>query len=257
MPERWRPTCAARLSARSANLPPPGCLARGRPLKVLSRVASPAGFVLVLLLFFLLPFVSVSCDVPDYGDAGVSYTGSHLVSGAKPEMPAELQELARDPETPVELVEPPDPNVQVLAIVLAVLAAVGVLTLLVPQVKARLLGGAVAAAATLFVTVITMAVAQSNIKSAMLDAVTRSGVAKDGNMQRFTDAADKLTHTEVGFWLMVVLLALITVVSGTLGLFGDRLRAARSHESAGEDGLDGLPFEVSEAAGRGQPPPDA
>jgi hypothetical protein len=226
-------------------------------LKVLSRVASPAGFVLVLLLFFLLPFVSVSCDVPGYGDAGVSYTGSHLVSGAEPEVPTELRELARDPETPVELVEPPEPDVRVLAIVLAVLAAAGVLTLLVPQVKTRLLGGAVAAAGTLIVTVITMAVAQSNIESAMLDAVRRSGVAKDGDMQRFTDAADRLTHTEIGFWLMVVLLALITVASGTLGLFGDRLRAARSHESGGEDGLDGLPFEVSDAtAGRGQPPPE-
>jgi hypothetical protein len=227
-------------------------------LKVLSRVASPAGFVLVLLLFFLLPFVSVSCDVPGYGDAGVSYTGSHLVSGAEPEVPAELRELARDPETPVELVEPPDPGVRVLAIVLVVLAAAGVLTLLVPQVKARLLGGAAAAAGTLVVTVITMAVAQSNIESAMLDAVTRSGVAKDGDMQRFTDAADKLTHTESGFWLMVVLLVLIAVASGTLGLFGDRLRAARADESGDEDGLDGLSFAVSDApAGRAEPPPEA
>jgi hypothetical protein len=226
-------------------------------LKVLSRVASPAGFVLVLLLFFLFPFVSVSCDVPGYGDAGVSYTGSHLVSGASPAVPSELRELARDPETPVELVEPPEPGVQVLAIALAVLAAAGVLTLLVPQLKARLLGGAMVAAGTLVVTVVTMAVAQSNIESAMLDAVTHSGVAKDDEMQRFTDAADKLTHTEVGFWLMVVLLALITVTSGTLGLFGDRLRAARSQEAGDEGGLDALTFEVSDATGRAQPPPNA
>src|SRR5262245_50140845 len=71
------------------------------PVKVLSRVTSPAGFALVLLLFFLLPFVSVSCDVPGYGQAGASYTGSHLVSGTDPEVPAELRELAHDdPEAP-------------------------------------------------------------------------------------------------------------------------------------------------------------
>jgi hypothetical protein len=220
-------------------------------VKVLSRVASPAGFVLVLLLFFLLPFVSVSCDVPGVGEAGANYTGSHLVSGADPEVPAELRELADDPETPAELVEPPDPGVQVLAVILAVLAAAGVLTVVIPQVKTRLLSAAGLALATLAVTVTTVVVAQSHLRSALIDGVRRSGLAEQqDSLRRVESAADDLTHTEVGFWLMVVLLTLLVLVTATLGTFGDRLRAARAHESSGGGGLEGLPFGRSDGRQR-------
>lgn len=192
-------------------------------MKVLSRFASPAGFGLVLLLFFLLPFVSVSCEVPGYGEAGASYTGSHLVSGAKPEVPDELRELANDPETPTELVEAPDPGVQALAIVLAVLAAAGVLTVLVPGLKARLLSGAALAGATLVVTVTTMVVAQSNLESALVDGVRRSGVAEQQeNLGRVESAVDEMIHSKIGFSLVLVLLVLIILVNGALGLFGAR-----------------------------------
>ena len=194
-------------------------------MKVLSRVASPAGFALVLLLFFLLPFVSVSCDVPGYGEAGANYTGSHLVSGTEPEVPDEVRELASDPDSPVALIDPPAPGVQVLAIVLAVLAAAGVLTVLVPQVKARLVSGAALATATLAVTVTTMVVAQSNLKSALIDGVERSGLTEQGDMARLDSAVDQITNTEVGFWLMVYLLGLMALVTGAFGLFGHRLSA--------------------------------
>jgi hypothetical protein len=221
---------------------------KGSLVKVLSRVASPAGFVLVLLLFFLLPFVSVSCDVPGVGEAGADYTGSHLVSGADPEVPAELRQLADDPQTPAELVEPPDPGVQVLAVVLAVFAAAGVLTVLISQVRARLLSGAALAGATLVMAVVTMVVAQSHLQSALIDGVRRSGLAEQrDSLRRVESAADDLTHTDVGFWLMVVVLAVLALVTATLGLFGDRLRTAREHEASG--GLDGLSFGGSD---RGQ-----
>jgi hypothetical protein len=210
-------------------------------VKVLSRFASPAGFVLVLLLFLLLPFVSVSCDVPGYGEAGVNYTGTHLVTGATPEIPDDLQRVASDPETPAELVDPPAPGVQVLGILLALLAAAGVLTALVPQIKARLLTGTALAAATLAVTVITMAVAQSNLQSALIDGVRRSGLAdQQETLHRVEAAADELAHTEVGFWLMIVLLALITLVTGTLGLFGHRLHPSTPTDATESGGLDDL-----------------
>lgn len=206
---------------------------KGSPVKVLSRLASPAGFVLVLLLFFLLPFVSVSCDVPGYGEAGASYTGSHLVSGTQPEVSAELKELAADPEAPAELTDPPDAGVQGLAVVLALFATAGVLTVLVPRVKARLLSAAAVAVATLVVTVVTMVVAQAHLRSALLDGVRRSGLAEQQDNQQLESTATELTHTEVGFWLMVILLAVITAVAGTLGLFGERLRAARAADTSG------------------------
>jgi hypothetical protein len=61
MPEPCGESLATRVCSPSATLPPLGCLARGSGEgsgegsgKALSRVASPAGFGLVLLLFFLL-----------------------------------------------------------------------------------------------------------------------------------------------------------------------------------------------------------
>ncbi len=227
-------------------------------MKALSHFASPAGFVLVLLLFFLLPFVSVSCDVPGYGEAGVNYSGYNLATGTDPDIPDELQRVADDPETPEELVEPPAASVQVLAIVLVVLAAAGVLTALASRLRTRLLGGAVAGLATLVVTVVTMVVAQSNLKAALIDGVRQSGLAdQQQTLRQVEAAADELTHTEVGFWLMVVLLGLITLVTGTLWLVGHRLRPSAPAD-VGDDGggLGDLSLGTGDTDERAEPPPD-
>jgi hypothetical protein len=211
-------------------------------VKVLSRVASPGGFALVLLLFFLLPFVSVSCDVPGYGEAGATYSGSHLVSGTDPEVADELRDLGDDPGSPAVLTDPPDPGVRVLAIVLALLAAAGVATVLVSRFRTRLLAGAALALATLVVTIVTMAVAQSNLKSSLLDWARESGAAQEG-MPRLESEVGDVVHTEVGYWLMIVILALITVVTAILGLFGHRLQeAAADRANSPSGGLSGLSF---------------
>ena len=62
-----------------------------------SRLVSPAGFALVLLLFLFMPFLSVSCDVSGTGSIGVSYNGAELASGAHPavEVPDGLGRIAR------------------------------------------------------------------------------------------------------------------------------------------------------------------
>jgi hypothetical protein len=215
-------------------------------VRFLSRFASPSGFVLVLLLFFLLPFVSASCDVPGYGEAGATYTGSHLVSGTDPEVPAELQELADDPESPAALTDPPDPGVQLLAIGLAVLAAAGVLTALIPHLKARLLSGATLAAGTLVVTVVTMSVAQSNLQGALVDWARQTGAAESQDGDRLQTAVTEVTHTEVGFWLMIVVLALITLMATALGLLGDRLKEVVAARESGQERSSGFPFHRSD-----------
>jgi hypothetical protein len=206
-------------------------------VKLLSRLASPAGFALVLMLFFLLPFLSVSCDVPGYQDLDTRYTGSHLVSGVDPAVPPDLRKLADEADAPPQLVDPPDAKVQVLAILLALFAAAGVLTGLLPRLRLRMLGSAAAAGATLVMTIVTMAVAESNIQSTLFDWMRETSVAEDKPEQLEAGIAD-LTHSEVGFWLMVVLLALIMLVTAVLGLFGDRLRLARSKQAASGRGLD-------------------
>lgn len=211
-------------------------------MRFLSRFASPSGFVLVLLLFFLLPFVSASCDVPGYGEAGATYTGSHLVSGTDPEVPAELQDLADDPESPAALTDPPDPGVQLLAIGLAVLAAAGVLTALIPHLKARLLSGAALAAGTLVVTVVTMSVAQSNLQDALVDWARQTGAAESQGGDRLQTAVTEVTHTEVGFWLMIVVLALIALMATALGLLGDRLKEVVAARESSQERSSGFPF---------------
>lgn len=210
-------------------------------MKVLARLASPAGFALVLMLFFLLPFLSVSCDVPGYQDLDTRYTGSHLVSGVDPQIPDELRKLADEADAPAKLLDPPDTDVQVLAIVLAVFAAAGVVTGLLPRLRLRLrlLGTAAAASATLVMTIVTLAVAQSNIQSTLFDLMRETSVAEEKPDQLEAGIAD-LTHAEVGFWLMVVVLTLILLTTATLGLFGDRLRAAKSARAKNEGGLAAL-----------------
>jgi hypothetical protein len=207
-------------------------------VRVLSRLASPAGFALVLLVFFVLPFLSVSCDVPGYGEAGLTYKGTHLVTGAEPNtvLPAGLDELTNDPSSSANVTPPEDgPGVRVLAIVLAVLAAAGVLTGLIPRVRARLFGAAAAAGATLIVTIVTMVVAQSNLESALI-AETRNF---DGDGQTaatgIADGIKEIVHTDVGFWLIVVILALIGLLSTGAALFGGRLRAAVSGGGGGPE----------------------
>lgn len=54
---------------------------------------SPAGFLLALVLFLLLPTVTVSCSLPDGsaegpGELSVSATGTELVGGATPALEA-------------------------------------------------------------------------------------------------------------------------------------------------------------------------
>ena len=218
-------------------------------MKVLSRLASPAGFALVLLLFFVLPFLSVSCDVPGYGEAGLNYKGTHLVTGAEPAtvIPAGLEELTNDPSSSANVDAPSDgPGVRVLAIVLAVLAAAGVLTGLIPRVRTRLFGAAAAAGATMIVTIVTMVVAQSNLESALIAETRNFDDEGQTAATGIADGIEEMVHTDVGFWLIVVILVLIGLLSTGAALFGGRLRAAVSGGAGGGEGagagLAGLSF---------------
>src|SRR5947207_3332653 len=75
----WITDSVARVTARPADV-----------ARRASRWLSPVGFVLVAL-FFVLPFVSVSCDAPGgFGRAApggtTTYTGLTLVTGGTPEV---------------------------------------------------------------------------------------------------------------------------------------------------------------------------
>jgi hypothetical protein len=191
---------------------------------LLSRVASPAGFGLTLVLFFLLPFLSVSCDVPDVGRSGLDYTGTHLVTGAKPDWVStpEVDDLL-GPPNPNDV---PDAGVEVLAVILVVLAAAGLVAGLLPRVRARMYGSAALAAATLAAAVVTLVVARSNLRSALLPQARQ--IAADSPRERLDpdSLVAQALHVELGFWLVVGVLALVLLFNaGTV--FLSRRGAAR------------------------------
>jgi hypothetical protein len=185
-------------------------------MKALSRLASPAGFALVLLLFLLLPFLSVSCDVPGMGKIGADYTGGHLVTGDEPEaeVPPELAEMAD--ELPGagggESDPPPDPGVQVLAIITALVMAAGIGTILISRTRSRLLAAAGVAALAGVLVVVIQVIAQSNLTDQLRE---NAGELADGETPtaNIDELAGEVIHTEIGFWLSLVGLALIALGS--------------------------------------------
>jgi hypothetical protein len=192
--------------------------------RLLLRLASPAGFGLVLVLFFLMPFLSVSCDVPGVGTAGADYTGTHLIADDTPpwEAPDEVDDVLGKPDVRAPA------GVSVLATALAVLAAAGVAAGLIPRLRTRRYGSAALAGATLVVAVVTMVVALANLRSVLLPQAGE--IAKGTNTGPGTDPAalvDDVLHTEAGFWLVAVVLALI-MLANLGGVFLSRRAAAAS-----------------------------
>lgn len=198
-------------------------------MKALSRLASPAGFALVLLLFLFLPFLSVSCEVPGMGSIGADYNGVELATGAEPEVdvPQDLQDMAD--ELPggsgTSSEPPPDPGVQVLAIIVGVVMLVGIALPFVPpfrdRVRERLFGSAAVALLAGVLVVLTQSIAQSNLTSQLKDDA--QNVSEDQvSMPDINLVAGELIHTEVGFWLTLVGLVLIALLS--IGfVFKDRI----------------------------------
>jgi hypothetical protein len=175
-----------------------------------ARLASPAGFVLVLLLFLFMPFLSVSCDVSGTGSIGVSYSGSALATGAHPavEVPPGLEDMGRQLPGAAGSGKPPvEPGVQVLSILVAVVLVAGAALPFVPrlvdQVRRRMFGGAAVAIVAGGLMIATQAVAQSNVTDQLTDDARQVG----------TDDVGAIIHSEVGFWLCLVVLVVIALVS--------------------------------------------
>jgi hypothetical protein len=182
----------------------------------LSKLASPAGFALVLLLFLFLPFLSVSCEVPGMGSIGADYNGAQLAVGDDPEVevPAELREMAEElPGGGGENSEPPpDPGVQVLAIIVGLVLLGGIATPLIPRVRNRLFGAAGVAVLGAALVVVTQVVAQSNLTSQLLEDAENLSDDQAG-MPAADEIADQMIHSEVGFWLTLIGLLLLALIN--------------------------------------------
>jgi hypothetical protein len=111
---------------------------------------------------------------------------------------------------------------------------------LIPQLKARLFGGAAVAGATLVMSIVTMVIAQNNLQSALLGSARETGALEgEKDTAEMSAVLEGLVHTELGFWLIVVALTLILI-----GNLGAALRTGRplTRSAARSVELAGLPF---------------
>lgn len=185
-----------------------------------ARFASPAGFGLVLLLFLLMPFLSVSCDVPDSGEYGAAYTGLDLATGATPELEgdeglrATVAELVPGGDTTL-----PPAGVQGLAIVAVLLLLAGLLTPLLPRLRAA--AAVVLAVAVGVVAVVAQSQAQENVRAAVLERIPPADRSPD-----FDRAADTLIQSDTGFWLVLSCLGMLAVLNAGMAFVERRERVS-------------------------------
>jgi hypothetical protein len=205
-------------------------------MKHAPRLASPIGFGLALLLFLLLPFVAVSCEVPGLGSAELSYSGADVVGGAEPSVSTEGEFGSEDAAPVTDQENPPTPGTggQVLAIITLVLLAGGLGVSLIPLARTRLVATAGAALLGGIGLITTQAVAQSNLSSAILDAAEREGANRpdeDIPINLTSGLIDDMVQTRFGFWLSLLAVFLVLLYSaGTL--LWPRIRAATAQSGS-------------------------
>jgi hypothetical protein len=190
------------------------------PRRLIDRLLSPAGFGLALLLF-LLPFVTVSCDVsgskvdvvpaagssaaamPDPATFTATYTGLALLTGGDPNLAAPT--IGPDGKTQTEQVDPDTTaqleqalgsfsSAQPLAIVAALVIFVGMVAALFAPSRLRVPSSAAAAVAALALLLVEVLVLAPN-------------QVGDSDLARTLGNAAKLsTRPAVGFYLVVAVL---------------------------------------------------
>jgi hypothetical protein len=161
------------------------------------RLLSPAGFGLVLILF-LLPFVSVSCSVQST-TVESTFTGIDLVTGGTPDLtgPGVNEEFVQE----VDALFADELDTDVWALLSAVLVMFGMIAALLRDRLARFgVSAALAVLAALLVAV----------------AVFRTPGRADAIRQVFSDQDTPVTVTvrpAYGFWLALATLAVLAVGS--------------------------------------------
>jgi hypothetical protein len=195
-------------------------------VRLVPRLASPVGFGLALL-FFLLPFVAVSCEAPGLGSVEITYTGVDLATGGKASVDT-VGDVGSVSAPPVQDNEDaPQPDVQVLAIVTVALLAIGLGVSLAPLVaRTRLLGAGGAAVLGGALLIVTEAVARSNLSSALREAAAKE-VDKPGDVPFNLSGSllDDMVRTRIGFWLSLTAVILVLLFNAGVFLW-PRIRAA-------------------------------
>ncbi len=163
---------------------------------LLSRLLSPAGFGLTLLLF-LLPFVSSSCDTTE-GPVHATFTGVDMLVGGEPDITGPLPLSAEDERVLFSMINL-EVDTQPWAVIAVIVIFAGMVWGVVRERLARHAGGT-----GLAVLAIALLVA------AELSSISK---LKDVRATRIADLAGTEltgpTQPRVGFWLAVATLALL------------------------------------------------
>lgn len=181
-------------------------------MRSFARLASPSGFALVLLLFLFLPFLSVSCEA-----GSIDYSGASLAANSRPaaEVAPGLEDVATQLTSAIGTDQTPAGGVQVLAIIVGLLLVVGIVLPFLPQLahqlRYRMFGSAAVAVLTGVFLVVTQQVAQSSISADLAD-IARD-VPGTGSTPNADDIADRFVHSGVGFWLALVVLFVVALIS--------------------------------------------
>ena len=189
---------------------------------MLSRLLSPAGFVLVVLLF-ALPFVGVSCSAGDLGTMEAEYTGFDLVTNGDPtfETTSQIADMASSDQG-----ELPTTGVVVPAVFVLLLLAAGIGTGLLRLPRTRQLAGAASAGLAAVLLGLTQLFAESNLVDDTIEnstAITEttpfdmSGVVNE-------DYLADVVSSRIGFWLCLGVLVVVAA--------GNLIAAARSRAPA-------------------------
>ena len=184
---------------------------------LLDRLLSPAGFGLVLLLF-LLPFVTVSCGA-DTEKISANFTGVDFLVGGPPSISG--NDIDADAAAQLVAIFDDDYQIEPLAIVAAGLLFVGMLLALIPVARIRAWASTVVAGIALIVLAVVV----------FLRAPSRVDAAMDHfrAVANIEDDITAATSGSYGFWLMVVVLVGLAVWNGFLAL-----RASEPDEGPGD-----------------------
>lgn len=179
---------------------------------MVSRLVSPAGFVLVGLLF-LVPFVGISCSAPEPGSLDGSFTGFDLAVDADPtyEVSSPVADMVASDQVAM-----PTPGVPVLAIGVLVVLALGIACALLARPATRLLAAGAAAALAAVLLVVMQVMAESGLVTAIVD---NARLLQESVPQNLDPVANEgyvadVVNSRVGFWLALV--ALVALASGNL-----------------------------------------
>lgn len=168
---------------------------------------SPAGFVLVALLF-LLPFVGVSCSTEDLGSMDAQFTGFDLVTDADPtwETDSPLADVVASDQGGI-----PTTGVTAPAVLVLVLLAGGATAALLPRPRARALTAAAAAALAAVLLVVTQLLAESNLAEEIVDNAAILEQSTGFSLEPVTGEAflSDAIGARIGFWLCLGTLVLV------------------------------------------------